>query len=305
MHMNVAFIGLGAMGKGMARNLIRKGHALTVYDAMQPASDPFKTLACRVAVNAADAARDAQVLICMLPTTEHVREALFGHNGAAAALPADAVVMDMSTGNPEQMLAVGQQLQAMGLHMVDAPVNRAPPEAESGNLLAMVGGEDAHIARVMPLLEAMCDTIHRMGALGKGIRMKLANNYMSMINLVLTAEGLLLAERAGIDRNQAVAIMSAQGNGASNGQLLTIYPRKALAGDITPDFRLGMCLKDITLALDMAVSLGLALQLGAMARNVFALAPSWGRENQDCTAVLHLLHEVSHSATLPPVVTQP
>lgn len=303
--MKVGFVGLGAMGGGMARNLIRKGHTVAVHDKQEAAREAFRPLACRVAASPADAAREAQVLICMLPTTAHVREALFGEQGAAAALEAGAIVVDMSTGSPTEMLEVGRELAQRGLHMVDAPVNRAPPEAEAGTLLAMVGGEDAHVARILPLLEAMCDTIHRMGPLGTGIRMKLANNYLSMINLVLTAEGLLLAERAGIDRDQAVAIMSAPGNGASNGQLTTIYPRKALAGDLTPDFRLGMCLKDITLALDMAVSLGLSLNLGAAARNVFAVAPSWGRADQDCTAVLHLLHEVNHSAVLPPVKRMP
>lgn len=303
--MKVGFIGLGAMGGGMARNLIRKGHELAVHDRAPATAAAFDALRCRVAPNPHDAAQGAEVLICMLPTTGHVRDALFGDDGAAAGLTPGAIVMDMSTGHPNEMLEVGRTLAAMGIHLVDAPVNRAPPEAESGTLLAMVGGDDAHVARVMPLLEAMCDTIHRMGALGTGIRMKLANNYMSMINLVLTAEGLLLAERAGISRDQAVAIMSAEGNGASNGQLTSIFPRKALVGDLTPDFRLGMCLKDISLALEMAVSLGLSLNLGAVARNVFAMAPSWSREMQDCTAVLHLLHEVNHSPSLPPVVRAP
>lgn len=299
--MKIGFVGLGAMGGGMARNLIRKGYAVAVHDKQEAVREAFRPLPCRVAENPADTARDAQVLICMLPTTAHVRAVLFGEHGAAGALEAGAIVVDMSTGSPNEMLEVGRELSQRGIHMVDAPVNRAPPEAEAGTLLAMVGGEDAHVARILPLLEAMCDTIHRMGPLGTGIRMKLANNYLSMINLVLTAEGLLLAERAGIDRDQAVAIMSAPGNGASNGQLTTIYPRKALAGDLTPDFRLDMCLKDITLALDMAVSLGLSLNLGAAARNVFAVAPSWSRADQDCTAVLHLLHEMNHSEVLPPV----
>lgn len=118
---------------------------------------------------------------------------------------------------------------------------------------------------------------------------------LGVINLLLTAEGLMLAERAGIDRAQAVAIMSAPGNGASNGQLLSIFPRKVLVDDLTPDFRLGMCLKDISLALELGVSLGLALNLGAVARNQFALAKSWGREDQDCTAILPLLHQVNAS----------
>ena len=297
--MKVGFIGLGAMGKGMAHNLLVKDHEVSVYDqsaeALQAFADLHRMPNCHVATSPAQAASKAQVLICMLPTTAHSHEALLGHDGAAHALAKGSVIMDMGTGHPVELLRMGDELLRMGLHLVDAPVNRAPPEAQAGTLLAMVGGDADHVDLVMPLLECMCDTIHRMGALGTGIRMKLANNYMSMINLLLTAEGLLLAERAGIDRAQAVAIMSAPGNGASNGQLTSIFPRKVLAGDLTPDFRLGMCLKDITLALELGISLGLSLNLGAVARNQFALAKSWGREDQDCTAILPLMHQVNAS----------
>jgi 4-hydroxybutyrate dehydrogenase/sulfolactaldehyde 3-reductase len=297
--MKVGFIGLGAMGKGMAHNLLLKGHELAVFDQSPAALNTFvqqhAQSACTIAASAAQAAHEATVLICMLPTTAHTRDVLWGRDGAMSALKPGSVVMDMGTGHPNEILALGEKLAAKGCHLVDAPVNRAPPEAEAGTLLAMVGGDPEHVALVMPLLECMCDTIHRMGALGTGIRMKLANNYMSMVNLLLTAEGILLAERAGIDREQAVAIMSAPGNGASNGQLLSIFPRKVLAGDLTPDFRLGMCLKDISLALDLGVSLGLSLNLGAVARNQFALAKSWGRQDQDCTAILPLLHQTNAS----------
>jgi 4-hydroxybutyrate dehydrogenase / sulfolactaldehyde 3-reductase len=298
--MKVGFIGLGAMGKGMAHNLVLKAHEVSVYDQSAEARQAFADLHtmpnCRVATSPAQAADEAQVLICMLPTTAHSNDALFGQGGAAHALAKGSVVVDMGTGHPVELLKMADELQAMGLHLVDAPVNRAPPEAQAGTLLAMVGGAAEHVDAVVPLLECMCDTVHRMGALGTGIRMKLANNYMSMINLLLTAEGLLLAERAGIDRAQAVAIMGASGNGASNGQLTSIFPRKVLVDDLTPDFRLGMCLKDITLALELGVSLGLSLNLGAVARNQFALAKSWGREDQDCTAILPLMHEVNASA---------
>lgn len=298
--MKIGFIGLGAMGRGMAHNLLINGHAVSVYDQSEAVLQEFErqhpNAKLRIANSCYDVANGANVLICMLPTTDHTDDALFGAHGAASALEADSIVMDMGTGSPTKLLAIGKKLATMQLHLIDAPVNRAPPEAQNGTLLAMVGGEDKWINKAMPLLECMCDTIHRMGALGTGIHMKLANNYMSMINLLLTAEGLLLAERAGIDRAQAVAIMSAEGNGASNGQLLTIFPRKVLAGDLTPDFPLSMCLKDISLAMELGVSLGLSLNLGAVARNQFALAKSWQREQQDCTAILPMLHEINASA---------
>jgi 4-hydroxybutyrate dehydrogenase/sulfolactaldehyde 3-reductase len=281
--MKVGFLGLGAMGKGMAHNLLVNGHELAVFDANPRALTSFADLhplpTLQIADCPAHAALNADVVICMLPTTVDSREALFGKNGATDNLRAGSIVMDMGTGHPGELLALGEDLEQMGVHLVDAPVNRAPPEAMNGTLLVMVGGEKTSVDIVMPLLECMCDTIHRMGKLGTGLRMKLANNYMSMINLLLTAEGLLLAERAGIDRSQAVAI----------------DPRKVLAGDLTPDFRLDMCLKDITLALELGISLGLSLNLGALTRNQFALAKSWGRSGQDCTAIFTLLQEINNS----------
>lgn len=291
--MKIAFLGLGAMGGAMARTLIRKGHALAVFDPAEQALAAFRGLPTRIAATPADAASDADFLICMLPTSANTREAVLGRDGAAETLARGSVVMEMGTGSPADLMTLGADLAARGLLLVDAPVNRAPPEAETGHLLGLVGGEAAVVDRVMPILNDLCDTVHRMGGLGTGIRMKLANNYMSMINLVLTAEGLLLAERAGIDRAKAVEIISAPNNGASNGQLLRIFPRKVLAGDLSPDFKLGMCLKDISLALDLGVSLGLPLTLGAAARNQFALAKSWGRQDQDCTAILPLLHDAA------------
>lgn len=291
--MKIAFLGLGAMGGAMARTLIRKGHRLAVHDPAPQALAAFRDLPARIAVSPADAARDAEVLICMLPTSANTREAVLGRDGAAETLARGSVVMEMGTGSPADLMTLGADLAERGLLLVDAPVNRAPPEAETGRLLGLVGGDAAVVDRVMPILDDLCDTVHRMGGLGTGIRMKLANNYLSMINLVLTAEGLLLAERAGIDRAKAVEIISAPNNGATNGQLQRIFPRKALAGDLTPDFKLGLCLKDISLAMDLGVSLGLPLTLGAAARNQFALAKSWGRQDQDCTAILPLLHDVA------------
>jgi 4-hydroxybutyrate dehydrogenase/sulfolactaldehyde 3-reductase len=291
--MKIGFLGLGAMGGAMARTLIRKGHQLAVYDPASPTLAAFRDLPTRIAVSPADAAREAEFLICMLPTSADTREAVLGRDGAAETLACGSVVMEMGTGNPADLVSLGEALSARGLILVDAPVNRAPPEAEKGRLLGLVGGDAAAVDRVMPILNDLCETVHRMGGLGTGIRMKLANNYLSMINLVLTAEGLLLAERAGIDRAKAVEIISAPDNGASNGQLLRIFPRKVLAGDLTPDFKLGLCLKDISLAMDLGISLGLPLTLGAAARSQFALAKSWGRQDQDCTAILPLLHDVA------------
>ena len=137
----------------------------------------------------------------------------------------------------------------------------------------------------------MADTIHYMGPAGAGIRTKLVNNYMSMVGMLLVAEALTLAAKCDLDRNRVVQVLS--GTTAGRGQLNVNYPKKVLAGDITPDFPLRMGLKDISLALELGAEMGAPLSLGSTAREYFALARAWGRENQDCTAMLLLLEDIA------------
>jgi 4-hydroxybutyrate dehydrogenase/sulfolactaldehyde 3-reductase len=155
----------------------------------------------------------------------------------------------------------------------------------------MAGADAAEFELARPLFEAMADTIVHVGPRGTGIRLKLVNNYMSMVGMVLTGEALMFAAKLGLDRDTAVRVLS--NTVAGRGQLLTNFPRKVLAGDITPDFPLRMGFKDIQLALSLAATVGAPLGLGAYAREMFALARSWGREEQDCTAMLLLLEDVA------------
>lgn len=288
----VAFIGLGVMGGAMLRNLVRRGFACAAYDISADAGARVADCGCRIATSPADAARDASVLITMLPTSAHTRAALFGGAGAAAALPAGTLVIEMSTGDAVETDRLGAALAARGLRCMDAPVGRTPREAAEGKALVMAGGSAADLADARPLFEAMADTIVHVGAFGSGIRLKLVNNYMSMVGMVLTGEALMFAAKLGLERETVVRVLS--NTTAGRGQLLTNFPRKVLAGDVTPDFPLRMGLKDIQLAMSLAGSVGAPLGLGGYARDMFALAKSWGREDEDCTAMLLLLEDMAN-----------
>lgn len=288
----VAFLGLGVMGAAMARNLIRHGFSLAVFDVAPVALERFADVRCRRARSPADAARDARIVITMLPTSVHVREALFGASGAADALAARALVIEMSTGDAVETDALAAQLAERGLRCIDAPVGRTPREAVTGKALIMAGGDAADIAEARPLFEAMADTIVHVGPRGSGIRLKLVNNYMAMVGMVLTGEALMFAAKLGLPRETVVHVLS--NTAAGRGQLLTNFPHKVLAGDVTPDFPLWMGYKDLHLALNLAASVGAPLGLGGYAREMFALAKSWDREHQDCTAMLLLLEDVAH-----------
>jgi 4-hydroxybutyrate dehydrogenase/sulfolactaldehyde 3-reductase len=289
--MKVAFLGLGTMGGPMAVNLIRKGHALAVYDIDAKAAARFEKQRCRIAADPREAAQGAEAVVTMLPTSRQVRETVLA---AALAMPAGTLFIDMSTGSAADTITLGRELAGRGIAMLDAPVGRTPADAERGTLLVMVGGQEEDVERARPLFEAVADTIHYMGPLGCGIRTKLVNNYISMVDMLLVAEALTLAKKCGLDRDKVVQVI--QGTVAGKGQINVNYPKKVLAGDITPDFPLKMGLKDIGLALDLGAEMASPLSLGSAARAYYALASAWGRENQDCTAMLLLLEDIAQAS---------
>jgi 4-hydroxybutyrate dehydrogenase/sulfolactaldehyde 3-reductase len=298
--MKVAFVGTGIMGAPMAQNLARGGHAVAVYDASPRVLERLRSGACRVATSARDAALDADVAITMLPDSAHVREALLGSDGACESLARGRLVIDMSTVAASASIALGDELQRRGYRMIDAPVGRTPRDASAGTLLIIAGGEPRDIEEARPLFECMGDSIVHAGPRGHGIKLKLVNNYMSTVGTVLTAEALTLANKVGLDRAVTVNVLSS--TTAGRGHLLVNYPQKVLAGDLSADFPLRMAHKDVSHALTLGAEVGSPLLLGAIARELFALAKPWGRADEDWTAMLLLLEDLSKADHIPPAL---
>ena len=301
--MNIAFLGLGTMGAPMARNLIRGGHALAVFDVAQKALEPFRGLGCRIAASPGDAARDAEVVVTMLPDSAHVREVLLGASGACKTLRRGALVLEMSTIAASASLAIAKDLNASGFRMLDAPVGRTPRDAAAGTLLVIAGGAASDVEEARPLFECLGDSIVHAGPQGHGIKLKLVNNYMSTVGSVLTAEALTLANKAGLDRAVTVKVLS--GTTAGRGQLIVNFPAKVLAGDVTPDFPLRMAHKDVSHALALGSEVGSPLMLGSIAREMFSLAGPWGRGDEDWTATLLLLEDLARAEHLPALPKPP
>ena len=296
--MKIGFIGVGVMGAPMARNLARGGHEVAVFDASARALEAFRESECRAASSAADAAIDADVVITMLPDSAHVRDALLGEQGACASLAKGRLVIEMSTIAASASIALGDALAQLGYRSIDAPVGRTPRDAAAGTLLIIAGGTGDDIAQARPLFECLADAIVHAGPRGHGIKLKLVNNYMSTVGTLLTAEALTLANKAGLDRATTVQVLSS--TTAGRGQLIVNYPKKVLAGDVSADFPLRMAHKDVSHALNLGAELGSPLLLGAIAREMFALARPWGRADEDWTAMLLLLEDLSRAEHLPP-----
>lgn len=288
---SIALLGLGVMGSAMLRNLAICDFPVAGYDLVPAAMDRLTDTGYRRADSPADAARGSCVVITMLPTSAHVRDALFGPNGAVSTLSPGALVIEMSTGDAVETDRLAADLAHEGLRCMDAPVGRTPREAAEGKALIMAGGSKADFEEASSIFAAMADEIVHVGKFGSGIRLKLVNNYMSMVGMVLTGEALMFAAKLGLDRATVVKVLS--NTTAGRGQLITNFPRKVLCGDVTPDFPLHMGYKDIHLAMNLAASVGAPLGLGDYAQKMFALAKSRGRQDQDCTAMLLLLEELA------------
>lgn len=280
----IAFLGLGQMGSPMASNLLQKGHALRVFDLNQQAVDELAQKGAVAAQTPAEAAKDAAVVITMLPNGDIVRQVLLGAGGVCETLSHDALVIDMSTIHPLQTDALINDLKEKGISMMDAPVGRTSINAIDGTLLILAGGTPEQVERARPILLCMGNELVEAGGPGMGIRVKLINNYMSIALNALSAEAAVLCESLGLSLDVAIKVMS--GTAAGKGHFTTTWPGKVLKGDLSPAFMVDLALKDLRIAVDVAHQTGAPLNMGIAAETYYASASENGRGRQDWSALL-------------------
>jgi 3-hydroxyisobutyrate dehydrogenase-like beta-hydroxyacid dehydrogenase len=276
----VAVVGTGRMGSAMARSLARGGFDLIVYNRTPDRAAVLAAgLGCRVATTPREAAAAADVTITMLADDGAVRATYEGPDGLLAGGHHGLVVVDMSTVRPDTITTFEDMARATGAGILDAPVSGSVHLADAGTLTLMVGGRAEDLERARPALDAVSKTIFHIGPLGAGAAMKLAvNTVIFGLNGAL-AEGLVLAEAAGIDRSLAYDVIAAGAAGAP----FVGYKRAAyLDPDATPvAFSLDLTAKDLGLIADYADSLGVAMPQAAVNRTLVREASSGGRGSSD------------------------
>ena len=279
----IGFIGLGAMGRGMASNCARKGFRLVVFDINpEPVTDLVK-LGARAAKSITDVAKSCSIIITVLPTGREVDQIVMGIDGLFANAKPGTLVMDLSTIDPETTDKMHAEAKRLGLKAVDAPIGRLAWHADRGESLFMVGAEPADFEVVKPLLEAMGTTIHHCGAAGTGTRTKLINNYLAIISCQLNAEALALSQRFGLDLATTLDVI--HGTTATNGQLKINWPNKVLAGDTSPGFTIDLAHKDLSLIMGAANAARVPLPVAAAAREMFSAARARGYGGHDFSAM--------------------
>ncbi|HXG03826.1 MAG TPA: 2-hydroxy-3-oxopropionate reductase [Candidatus Binatia bacterium] len=286
----VGFIGLGIMGRPMARNLLKAGYPLVVHNRSRAAVDELATAGAKPAGSPREVAGQCDVLITMLPNSPDVEAVALGPDGILEGARRGLIYADMSTISPLVSQKVGRALQARGVEMLDAPVSGGEKGAIEGTLSIMVGGDRAVFDRVLPVFQAMGRTITYLGPLGSGGFTKLANQIIVALNLTALAEALTLARKAGLDRE---ATLRALAGGLAGSRCLEQKTPNYLSGSYQPGFKVDLHYKDLGLIMEAARALGVPVPTTAVVQELFSALRVKGRGGLDHSAIITLLEDLA------------
>ena len=274
------------MGLPMVKRLVSRGHAVTAYDIVPERTEAARAAGASAAASAADACRDAELILLNLPTTDAVEQAVFGDKGVAGAIKPPQVLVDFSTVKVEKGKAFAAKLKAgSGCGWVDAPVSGGPPASGGGTLTVMAGGEAADIARVKPLIADVAGRFTHMGPPGSGSATKMINQLIVGCGHAVMAEAVLLAESAGID---AARIPECLAGGYADGALLQrLYPR-IVARDFAPQGYVRQLLKDLEMVNEFAGGLKTPVPMMGEALSLYRMLMHLGHSELDTAAIFKL-----------------
>lgn len=286
MTQRVAVLGLGTMGTGMAKNLLKAGFPVAAYNRTNTKAAPLAAAGARVASTPADAARDADVIISMLSDDDASRRTWTGQNGALSGAKSGAVLVESSTVTPAWIAELARLAAERNVDLLDAPVTGSRVQAEGGQLTFLVGGDAGVLERVRPVLAAMSKEIVPLGPIGSGARMKLINNFLAGVQVASLAEGLAWIERSGLDRTQALKVLC---SGAPGSPLLQTISARMVAENYDVNFLLSLMKKDLNYAGADAATLGVELRTAKSAEVRFVEAIAAGFADKDMSAVIEPL----------------
>lgn len=279
---HIAFLGLGKMGAEMATNLLKKGFALTVYNRTREKTELLRAAGAHAAQTPKEAAQNADVIVSMVSDDIASRGVWLGEDGALAGARAGVLLIESSSLSVNWARELAGIAKEHGFAFVDAPVRGGPSQARAAQLNFLAGGETGAFERAHPILSVMGATITHLGAAGNGAAMKLINNMMVAVEIELFEEALGLAERIGLDVNQAATQLC---EGAPGSRALQGRVQDILKKDFTTRFALKLMHKDMSYALDESVRLGVPLPSVAASREIYRLAIARGMGDWDFAGV--------------------
>lgn len=289
MTKQVAFVGIGQMGEGMARRLKATGFDVLGYDISEQSRKVAEANGVATTDDLVKALHGRSLILSSVPNSKIALEAWLGPNGIAAHAQKGALCLELSTIDPQTMREIAAGAESSGLRMIDAPVSGGPNECVNGTLVIMVGGKQEDIAAAEDVLKALSSSYHYVGGIGTGKTVKLVNNMMSMGNLVVAAEAFALGTAAGMDPKLLLDVLS-QSGGRSN-QFLKHFPR-VVAGDFSPGFKLELGEKDLALAVELGRSLQQPTPAASAIRELMAMGLATGYRGKNVAAMLDMYNKM-------------
>jgi 2-hydroxy-3-oxopropionate reductase len=294
--LNIAFIGLGVMGRPMADHIIKAGHRVSLASRSGVPSNMAEGDVVRCA-NAAEAAGRADVIITMVPDTSDVEAVLFGPSGVVEGAKPGSIVVDMSSISPLASKEFAARLGERGIGCLDAPVSGGEVGAKAGSLTIMVGGPRELFERVKPVLELMGRNINLVGEHGAGQTTKVANQIVVALTIEAVSEALVFASRAGAD---PARVREALLGGFASSRVLEVHGERMIKRNFAPGFRIELHQKDLNIALENARAMQVSLPATALARSLFSACEAHGGSRDDHSAMVRAIellagHKVGHA----------
>ncbi|MDB5536461.1 MAG: tartronate semialdehyde reductase [Devosia sp.] len=287
--MNIGFIGLGVMGRPMAEHLIAAGHSVALH-RVKDASQRLVDNGGKALESAKAVAQASDIIILMLPDTPDVEAVLFGADGVAAGLSAGKLVIDMSSISPVATKDFAKRIEALGCDYLDAPVSGGEVGAKNAALTIMVGGPQAVFNKALPLFQTMGKNITLVGGNGDGQTAKVANQIIVGLNIAAVAEALLFAKRAGAD---PAKVREALMGGFAASRVLEVHGDRMVKRTFDPGFRIRLHRKDLSLAVDAAKALDIALPNAAATQQLMNAAIARGDGDKDHSALILTLEALA------------
>jgi 2-hydroxy-3-oxopropionate reductase len=286
----VGFIGLGIMGKPMARNLMEAGHELTVYNRSPEKAEELGEAGATVAASPREAAENSDVVITMLPDSPQVREVVAGEDGVLEGIGEGSLLIDMSTISPVVTEELAEAVKQKGASMLDAPVSGGDVGAIEGTLSIMVGGDEEDFERARPLFEAMGKTVTHVGPTGAGQVVKAANQIVVALTIEAVSEALVLGSKGGVAPEKILEVLS---GGLAGNKVMEVKREKFLTHKFDPGFRSELHHKDLGIALAAGREYGVVLPVTALVDQMLLSMRRKGWGGEDHSALLRVIEDLS------------
>jgi 2-hydroxy-3-oxopropionate reductase len=289
--MRIGFIGLGIMGKPMAKNLLKAGHTLVVYDIVDAPVKELVAAGATAGSSPKDVAARNDLIITMLPNSPHVKKAVLGEGGVIEGAKPGSVLVDMSSIAPLASREVAAELAKKGIEMLDAPVSGGEPKAIDGTLAIMVGGKEAIFEKVKEVLLKMGASAVLCGDIGAGNVTKLANQIIVALNIAAMSEAFVLATKAGVDPER---VFNAIKGGLAGSTVLNAKAPMVLEGNYKPGFRIELHIKDLQNALDTAHEIGTPIPLTSQIMEIMQALKVDGKQTDDHGGVIQFYEKLAN-----------